>query len=99
MDWRDGRRKAYSHWTGIINEANPHSKPVAQFSLNGAFIKNWPNSIEVERKLKIPSRAIRKCCNNEISKTHGFIFKWKFNLKVTQQNLILRCQHSKHLVI
>jgi hypothetical protein len=89
MDWRDGRRTAYSHWTGKINKNHPLSKPVVQLDLKGNFIKNWPNSKEVERQTKIPSRGVRKCCTGEIKKHKGFIFKYEsdFNKTITQQKL------------
>jgi group I intron endonuclease len=53
------------------------SKPVNQYDLNNIFIKSYPSIKEAERQTKINRGNISDCCNNNITKTGGFIWKFK----------------------
>ena len=57
-----------------ISEAN--SKPVFQYDLNGNFIKEWPSTMEVERRLGFANTHISACCLGKQKQSHGF--KWKY---------------------
>ena len=62
-------------------------KPVIQFSLDGAFIREWISAKEVERVLGLNSRGIYKCCKGFMKDKRSGIFypvhqaygfKWKY---------------------
>ena len=57
-----------------ISEAN--SKPVLQYELNGNFIKEWPSTMEVERRLGFANTHISACCKGKLKQSYGF--KWKY---------------------
>lgn len=54
-------------------------KPVLQFSLEGAFIKEWSCGKDIQDSLGISKAHISSCCNGT-RKTSGR-FKWKFKNK------------------
>lgn len=63
------------HQKGLINERNGMSKPVAQYSLSGELIKNWPSSMEVQRRHGFRSSGISNCRAGRIKTSNGFIWK------------------------
>ena len=57
-------------------KTNKTAKRVAQYSLKGEYIKEFPSAAEAARKLNLDSSTITKVCRG-INKTHGgFIFKY-----------------------
>lgn len=53
------------------------SKPVLQYDLNGNFIKEWPSSKEIKRKLGFADSNVRNSCNGKYKTAYGFIWKYK----------------------
>lgn len=62
---------------GIINDRNPKSIKIDQFSLDNVFIKTWSCAREIERQLGIPNTNISRTAKG-ITKTAGK-FIWKYN--------------------
>ena len=57
-------------------KTNKTVKPVAQYALNGEFLKEYPSAAEAARCLNLDSSTISKVCRGK-NKTHGgFIFKY-----------------------
>lgn len=63
---------------GLLNSKNRNfaNKKIAQYDLNGIFIRNWESASIASRELKICRRSIGKCCTMEQSTSAGFI--WRF---------------------
>lgn len=59
----------------IANDLFPHKK-IYQYDLQGNFIREWENILDVEKELKIFHSNISNCCNG-IRKTTGG-FKWRY---------------------
>lgn len=56
---------------------NKHlSKEIIQYSLEGQEIMRYPSLMEAYRQTGIPFQNISKCCNRQLYKTGGFI--WRF---------------------
>ena len=54
-----------------------YSKVVFQYDLNGNFIKEWPSTMEVERRLGFANTHISACCLGKLKQSYGFIWKYK----------------------
>lgn len=54
------------------------SKPILQFSLDGKFIKEWPSSMEIQRKLGFSANSIREAIRLNYKQMSGFIWKHKY---------------------
>lgn len=52
------------------------SKEIAQYSLEGVFIKNWSGGIEAEKELGICRTSICACCKGKQKQAGGFIWKY-----------------------
>ena len=58
---------------------NKLSKPVLKYSLNGEFLEEFPSltkaceSIGLDRE----NNCIRLCCEGKLSKSHGYVWKFK----------------------
>lgn len=66
------------HWcTQQYNAEYSLGKEVIQYSLEGQFIKEWPSTREIERKLGCYNTEISKCCRGIFKQAYGFIWKYK----------------------
>lgn len=71
------KHKAPMGGLGRFNEKHPNSKPIIQLSLDGQFIKEWPNAPEVKRSLGIGSSGnIASCAQGRLKTAYGY--KWAF---------------------
>ena len=52
------------------------NKPIAQYTLDGEFIKEWESASQASRELGICRRGIGKCCAGEQLTSAGFT--WRF---------------------
>lgn len=52
------------------------SKPVAQFTVSGELVRNWPNAVEAHRQTGIDKSHISLVCRNVRKTAGGFV--WKF---------------------
>lgn len=53
-----------------------YSIPVIQLDLNNNIVKEWSSANQASKELSIPQSSIWDCCNNNISKTHNY--KWRY---------------------
>ena len=80
LEWCDAKYNS-NYGTGIERRAAKNtngklSKPVLQYDLEGNFIKEWPSTRECERN-GFSHGAVSACCQGELKKYKGFIFKYK----------------------
>lgn len=61
------------HFSG---EKSPSAKKVAQYSLNGEYIKTYPCMNEAGRNTGIHSSAISMCCRGKRKSSGGYIWKY-----------------------
>ena len=54
---------------------NKLSKKVRQYSLNGAFIKEWESAMQIQRELGFNNSAISACCLNKQKQSYGYIWR------------------------
>lgn len=59
-----------------IGAENVLSKSILQFSLNGEFIKEFSNALEL-KKIGYNQSNISGCCNNKRHTANGYIWKFK----------------------
>ena len=52
------------------------SKPVAQYSLDGEFVNEYPSSCEASRMTKLSQGHIAECCNGKRRQEGGY--KWTY---------------------
>ena len=60
-----------------INNANSIkacSKPIAQFTKDGKFVRNWKSASECSRETGLSISGIRSVVRGERNSTHGFVF-------------------------
>ena len=65
------------------------TRKIAQYNLQGEFIKSWDCISDAGRSLKIDISSISKCCRGFYSKVGGFIWKY-FEDKLTEEDIISR---------
>lgn len=51
-------------------------KQVAQFTLDGLFVRYWNGTREAERSLGYAHGSVDKCASGKLKQTHGFIFRY-----------------------
>lgn len=50
--------------------------PVAQYDLQGIFIKEWDSATTIEKELGFSRESITSCCRGKTKTAHKFIFKY-----------------------
>ena len=71
------RTKHFDYSKRKINNARQIeacSKPIAQYTKDGRFVRNWKSASECARKNGWQISNIRRCCRNEHATAYGFIF-------------------------
>ena len=53
------------------------SKPIRQFTKDGAFIKEYPSINEVERQTGYINSHISQCCKGKLKSAYGYIWRYK----------------------
>ena len=59
-----------------FGEGNPKSKPVSQYSKDGAYIKTFSGQAEAERETGADQAAIWRVCNGKNMTAGGYIWKY-----------------------
>ena len=54
---------------------NVLSKKIRQYSLDGAFIKEWESAMQIQRELGFYNSAISACCLNKQKQAYGYIWR------------------------
>ena len=67
--------KYYEHTHPCRGSANPQSKPIYQFDLNGKRIAKFGSAGEASRVTGLASNVIAKCANGERKQYKGFVFQ------------------------
>jgi len=69
----------YNNNYGTRNKriAEKLSRPVLQFTLDGAFVKEWASTRDIERSLGIMHTCISSCCLGKYKQSHGYVWKYK----------------------
>lgn len=64
-----------------INEAHIRalSKPVVQYTLDGAFVREFPSLASASSAVSVTDDAIGKCCKGITRSSGGYIWRWKHN--------------------
>ena len=69
----EARKKMSESRTGI---KSCQARKVAQYDLDGNFIKVWDYIMQVEKELGIPHPNISKCCRGKYNTAGGFVWKY-----------------------
>lgn len=72
------RTKHFDYSKRKINNARQIeacSKPIAQYTKDGRFVRNWKSASECARENGWQISNIRRCCKNEYATAYGFVFK------------------------
>lgn len=81
LEWCDARYNT-TYGTAVERRAKSHSesekcKHVLQFTLSGAFIREWVSASEAARQLNASAGTIWMCCMGRRKQTKGYKFKFK----------------------
>ena len=79
LEWCTNRENSIH---AINTELKP-TKHIAQFDLEGNFIKEWKSASDAARELGVPYRSILANCNGKNKTAHGYIWKFCANRGVT----------------
>lgn len=79
-------------------EKSHEGSKIAQYSLQGKFIKNWESISEAGRCLNIDASGIAKCCKGHYRNAGGFIWKY-FEDELTEEGLILRNKTNRETCV
>lgn len=74
--YRLGLQKPNRHLLGHKGSSCHNSIPVTQYTLDGAFVKNWDCQADVKRALNINQAHISDCCRGKRNTVRGFIWKY-----------------------
>ena len=72
------RTKHFDYSKRKINNAGQIeacSKPIAQYTKDGRFVRNWKSASECARKNGWQISNIRRCCKKEYATAYGFVFR------------------------
>ena len=72
------RTKHFDYSKRKINNARQIeacSKPIAQYTKDGRFVRNWKSASECARKNGWQTSNIRRCCKKEYATAYGFVFR------------------------
>ena len=72
------RTKHFDYSKRKINNARQIeacSKPIAQYTKDGRFVRNWKSASECARKNGWQISNIRRCCKKEYATAYGFVFR------------------------
>ena len=72
------RTKHFDYSKRKINNARQieaRSKPIAQYTKDGRFVRNWKSASECARKNGWQISNIRRCCKKEYATAYGFVFR------------------------
>lgn len=53
-----------------------NSKQIAQYTLDGEFVRLWASAREIQRQTGYWDTSITKCCRGEVNKSHNYIWKY-----------------------
>ena len=57
-------------------ERHHNAKKIAQYDLNGNFIRIWDYMRQIEKEIGISHGNISKCCKGKCNKSGGFVWKY-----------------------
>ena len=63
-------------YKGKYGKEAQFSKPLLQYDLDGNFIKEWENAVQVKRELGYCAENIRNVCKGRRKQANGY--KWKY---------------------
>lgn len=69
------RKDVYNTCLGGKVPSSVHEKPIAQYEINGKFIRMWYSASEVERELGFSNSGISTCC---VKKSYCCGFQWRY---------------------
>lgn len=78
--WRTKEEKERDIEKKKLN-ALKHKKKIIQFTIDGCFIKEYGSCYEASAKTGINRRSILENCKKRRKTTHGYIFKYKEDVK------------------
>ena len=55
----------------------PYVKAVDLYTLDGVFVKSFPNAVQAAREMNVQAANIRKCCRGQNKSAYGFIWKYR----------------------
>lgn len=70
------KRKMSESHADVSGANNPSAKGVAQYSLDGTFIKEYPYATLAAKELGLDLSSIIKCCRHKLNQTGGY--KWEY---------------------
>lgn len=84
LEWCDNR---YNNNYGTKNERtrNALSKPVYQYTKDGALVRSYPSTIEVQRQTGYNQGNINRCCLGKAKSAYGYL--WSYELINKAYNL------------
>ena len=63
--------------TSLKRIAAKLSKPVLQYDKQNNFLRRWPSTMEVERKLGFHQAGICACSNGKCKTAYGFVWRYE----------------------
>ena len=75
LEWST-RRENINHGSRNERVAKAQSKLVGQYTLDGALVKIWASTMEVERQAGFNHGNISKVANGKLKQAYGFIWKY-----------------------
>ena len=70
------RKRQSENHADVSGGKNPRAKKVAQYDLEGNFVRLWECSMDITRELGFDNSTIGKCCKGYIEKAYGFIWRY-----------------------
>jgi len=63
--------------TDYVSIGKANQIPVAQYTLDGIYVKLWDTAQDIKRVLKFDNSSIARCCRGEIKTSYGYIWKYE----------------------
>lgn len=72
----ESKKRQSEHHADMNGGKNPRAKKVAQYSIDGSFIRLWDCAMDISKELCFDNSTIGKCCKGYIEKAYGFIWRY-----------------------
>lgn len=72
---------------GRRGESNPNSRKIYCYDLRGTFLREFSNSVEASKELKVNINSLRGNAHRRTSRCGNYIFRYEFYEYLTKENI------------
>jgi len=71
-------------------------KKICQYTMSGELVREWETATEIYNELKFDKSAILRCCKGTQKKSYWYIWKFKEEDIISEENLDNKSKKNKN---